>query len=280
MLTNPSPKTRTSPSRKTLCVIILKTVAIILSTFILFACNEANKKNIQFSKPVIKQPFTKDTIAYFDVDSIDGVYPIFLGKYLIADSLFISGIPKRDTTYRKDIIGLDSYFNLWDSLELANDGFEIIPDYAKDVYYNTYTFQPHYYFPVYIVNQTNTIKGFIEKDNYVFGIQEALDSNNYWRPIESKGMDFCGNGMYGIKVHPQEFITILFPKYTGNYKTKLRIRIKIGDNIYVSQSYYGKINRNQFHLKRDSYEFEKLKEDKEEVITWSFYGGEPLDAAK
>jgi hypothetical protein len=136
----------------------------------------------------------------------------------------------------------------------------------------------NFYYPVYIVNQTPNTKLFIGKDGHIFAIQEALDEEGYWRPIEGRGFDFCGNGYWGLKIHSDEFITVLFPKYEGDFKTKLRVRIKNDDMIYVSLPFDGVINKNQFILDKErDYHYRKLIENRAGAIQYLFYGAQPLE---
>lgn len=257
----------------------MKKAIIIFFLTILFSCNQTDKtykESSIFTKPLISQPQSKDSLKYIEIDFINGFFPSFVGKYKFTDTLLIETKRVRDTTYLKDFI--DERM-VWRSDSLMTDGFELISDYSATIHRNDYeTKYANYYYPVYLINQTPTSKEFIGKDGHIFGLQEALDTNGKWRPIEGRGFDFCGNGYWGLKVHPQEFIAVLFPKYAGNYKTKIRVRIKNGDNIYVSRPYEGTINEKQFYLNKDSYLYRELNENKANAIQYLFYGSEPLEA--
>ncbi|MCB9309882.1 MAG: hypothetical protein H6567_07495 [Lewinellaceae bacterium] len=255
----------------------MKTVTTILLLTIFVSCNQHDKtKQVIsiFTKPVISQPVTKDSIKYIEADFVGGFFPSFVGKYNFTDNLFIADKRDRDTIYIK---GFMDERLVWRSDSLATDGFELVPDYPSNVYCNDYESKyANYYYPVYLINQTPTIKAFIGKDSYIFGLQEALDTDGQWRPIEGRGFDFCSNGYWGLKVHPQEFVTVLFPKYSGDYKTKIRVRIKNGDNIYVSKPYEGTINEQQLYLKEDGYFYRELIKNKASAIEYLFYGAKPF----
>lgn len=112
----------------------------------------------------------------------------------------------------------------------------------------------------------------------MFAIQEALDDNGDWRPIEGRGFDFCGNGYWGLKIHSNEFMTILFPKYAGDFKTKIRVRIKNHDIIYVSRPFEGTINKKQFYFGKDrDYHYCEDDKNKTGAIQHVFYGSIPLE---
>lgn len=254
---------------------------LFLIIIFLISCNKTNKTQKPssfFTKPIIEQPPIKDSVKYFEADFVNGSFPLFAGKFKFNDTLFLNNILVTDSTFKKDYI-YEARVGLSDSLMC--DGFEIISDYYTSVYQFEYTLKnkyANYYYPVYIINQTPSIKAFVGKDGYVYGLQEALDKNGRWRPIEGLGLDFCGNGVWGLKVHSHEYIAILFPKYTGDYKTKIRVRIKIGENIYISKPFDGTINEKQLYLKKGSYLSSQLFENKLNTIQNLFYGAIPFGA--
>ncbi len=264
--------------------IILLTIAmqVFVSSCILLllmACTSSEQVNTPtkiFTKPAVVQPDTTDTLRYFKEEFIKGQFPTLLNKYTFTDTLRLSlGRIRKDTSFRKD------YLEEYIPDTLHTDGFEIIPDYTTNLY-NSWYLAPlgNCYYPVYIVNQAHTVKCFVGKDGYIFGIQEALDTAGKWRPIEHKGPDFCGNGYFTLRVHPKEFLIVLFPKYSGNYHTKLRVRIINHDTLYVSKPYEGIIDKKQFYLNRDRMPYSSLMENPEEVVAEWFYGAEPLEIAK
>lgn len=84
----------------------------------------------------------------------------------------------------------------------------------------------------------------------VFGVQEAINDTEKedWKPIEVMGFDFCGNGRWGLVVHPKEFIVVLMRKYSGDYETEIRTKFKIGNTFFVSEPFQGEINESQFTM--------------------------------
>ncbi len=243
----------------------------ILLTSLIFSCHQAPEKK-EFKIPFVKQEKTMDTIMYARPQSI--CYPVipFAGKYAFCDTLNIPLQWKADSNLLRDIY-YESETRKIDSI--GNDGFEIFTDYKTNVTQKD-LIGTIYYYPVYIVNQTPTAKLFIGKDRRVFAIQEALDSNGSWGPIEGPAFDFCGNGYWGMKINSGEFATILMPKYRGTFKTKLRIRLLLNNSIYVSKPFEGFIDARQiyFHKKdpnRNSLERMMYYE------AWRFYGAIPLE---
>lgn len=61
-------------------------------------------------------------------------------------------------------------------------------------------------------------------------------------------------------------------KYKGDYKTKLRVRFKLSNSIYVSSAFEGFINRDQFLIRDSSYFKRQLQESDGKDARWLFYG--------
>lgn len=259
----------------------MKNLITILTILAVVSCGQQHKNEYvgtTFNFPIIVQPTTTDTMEYFKANYITHSWSDFVGKSKFCDTLKLSIRRDGDTLiYNEDFIDEGE---IWRSDSLKADGLELFPDYKSTVSrIDHYSRKGGYFYPVYIVNQTPATKKFIGKDSYVFAIQEALDTNRNWRPIEGRGFDFCGNGYWGLKIHPKEFLTILMPKYQGTFKTKIRVRIKIGDIIYVSNPFEGTINERQFYLdKEDGYHYKQLVANRASAIQHLFYGAEPLES--
>jgi hypothetical protein len=257
-----------------------KQLIAILCLLPLITCKNQGKINIEvnrdFKIPIAIQEPTKDTIHLSKSDFLDHASFRFYGKYKFADTINLDKKLYAHEAYIDDFIS--EYSGPRGDDTLTTDGFQLFADYKTNIY-TKYRHEKKYnnYFPVYVVNETSQTKVFIGKDSYVFGLQEAVDTSYYdtWRPIESKGFDFCGNGYFGLKVHPGEFVVFLVPKYEGDEKQPMRIRLKVGESIYLSQSYEGVFNRKQFNIKKDTWSHRMLKEDKVSAIQWLFYGAIP-----
>jgi hypothetical protein len=182
-----------------------------------------------------------------------------------------------DTIAKTDILWEQSRPKFRDSL--VTDGFQIFPEYSTSIHYkHDYYPNTFCYFPVYVVNETSSTKVFFAKDAHVFGIQEAIDASNLsnqWRPIEAQGPDICGNGSFGIKVHSGEFVMFLVPKYQGEEKNAMRIRLQIGESLYISRFYEGTFNTSQFNIAKSPV-FHRYTIDRKAITSyWGFYGAIP-----
>jgi len=257
-------------------IIQLKKIILFIAIINCIACE--SDQPISFTPPtIINSQFPHTTPTKLSkAEYLTGVFPTFIGKYKFRKEIDINR-EKRDTSIFKDFIDDYSRIKYGDSLDV--NGLEIIVDYKETVYYNKYfeydsTLYSHY--PVYFVNSTQSDKIFLGKDGHVFGIQEAQDKSDFdrWRPIESRGYDFCGNGTWGLKVKPNEFVLVLMKKYSGQIESEMRVRFKIGENILVSQPFLGFINEKQFHLEDSSFVSEELQKTHGAASSWLFYGAE------
>lgn len=250
-----------------------------LSIVLLFGCTGSSlqKNNHSFLIPVILQESSGDTFHLFKENFISDSWPKFITKSMFCDSLDLSENAAVATSLKYDLL-YESYHGALDSFGL--DGLELYADYQTSVSRSGVSFAPiaNCYFPVYIVNQTPNTKLVMGKDNYVFALQEAQDADGRWHPIEQRGFDFCGNGYWGLKVHTGEFVTVLFPKYEGTYKTKMRVRFRNRDIIYVSKPYDGRVNTTQFFLdsSEDNYWKTYIK-NSPDAIQNMFYGSIPFE---
>jgi hypothetical protein len=249
--------------------------------YIVFVGCTKKKSNADFNKPVfhipvIVQESTNDTIETIKAFALRDVWFKYGGKYKFTDTLKLAENPGKDTTFLNDYIM--GYSHIQEGDTLNTDGFQVFVDYKTSIHNKHYDYaRGNYYFPVYIVNETSKTKLFIAKDSYVFGIQEALDTtyDGGWYAIEYKGVDFCGNGYFGVLVRPGEFILGLIPKYEGNEKQSMKVRLKIGEDVYVSPIYQGTFNREQFRIVKGTEAAEIIKNYKSSTIMHHFYGAIP-----
>lgn len=240
-----------------------------------YGCNSSiEKEEIQvFRLPVVFQDSITTHVKFIKKNWISAAWIPPIGKSEFTDSLLV---PVRETidtlTYKSRILT-----EKMDSLGLGCDGLEIYPDYSTTLSRISFDMGRGKYYPVHLVNQTPSTKIIKGKDRHIFAIQEACNEHGVWFPIEGKGFDFCGNGSWNLKINSKEFLTVLFPKYQGDYKTKLRVRIKNGSTVYVSQPFDGVINKNQFLLDKDHYYYNYLVENPLEAVSNWFYGAKPLE---
>ena len=100
-------------------------------------------------------------------------------------------------------------------------------------------------FPVYIFNPTKKSVRLEEQDGRIMMIQEALDTNSQWTPIEVWKFSDCGNSYGGVILRPNYYIMTKIVKYKGPYKTLLRLKMINNDEIIYSKPFKGSINLSQ-----------------------------------
>jgi hypothetical protein len=253
---------------------------IVLIILTIAACQPETSKREPFKPPIIKQSKIDLEPVFFQETGLGMIDPPFAGKSTFCDTLqlsfavtseragniepadFISELTE-GIIAEKDSFDYNIYYNNPDSIpeyrwifmdSIRTDGLEVFADYSSTVLQIKWVMIsfpekhiPETYFPVYVVNQTPTSKILLGTGSNVYAIQEAFDGKT-WRPIEAVQGDWCGMGRWGLKINSDEFVTFLMRKYTGDFKTKMRVRVKVGDMIYVSNPFIGSINRSQFYV--------------------------------
>ena len=228
----------------------MRTLILILPFLLSFTCTKVTEPKRQtFVPPVIVSDYEPDSLRKFEAHSIFQNSAILLGgTFPFTDTLnFLNENTQpivRPFEVPKGYLPHDT---------LPGDGLEIFPDYKKSFYLNRY--RPFdrgtSFYPVFVANQSPNPKVLHGRDAYVMTIQEAQDSNGRWYPIESRVVWTCSS--WNIQLDPQHFVVLLLPKYSGKFKTKLRLRLENGEQIYVSKAYEGWINPEQFKLHQNSY---------------------------
>lgn len=250
-------------------------------TLILISIISCNNDNVlkSYSFEIPKVVFT-DTVKLgknlFVSENIESNYAIFCGKYRIGESVTFERhkVFHKDSIFIKNRINLDYFDSFNEFSKFDTDSFKVKADYSQDILFDWFATEPYNnYYPVFIQNESSKTKILIGKDDRIFAIQEAKDEKGIWRPIESRGTDFCGVGYWGLKIQAREFGVFLLSKYKGDFVTDIRARVKVGKNIYTSNSFIGNINRKQFLLKSLDAE---TKRNSGNDINQFFFGSIPL----
>lgn len=129
---------------------------------------------------------------------------------------------------------------------------------VKDIYESEISFLSKYYkpsstmvegYPIIIENTSDSIRDIETQEGWIYMIQEALDKEGNWRPIEY--IDYravCGNSFGSSKLLPYEYLISKIYKYEGEFKTKLRVRFSTHKEVYISNEFNGQINLSQFKI--------------------------------
>jgi|GEM_PF-2151342 len=228
----------------------------------------------QFQIPTVFQPDAPLPLALQEKQAMQAIYPQFLGSFPFAKTLPI----QTDLPWPSD----EEYLlHSQDSLDYyPGAGLQLVPDPTIHLALaDKNRMDNSAFFPVFLVNENNTIHALQGKDSRVFAIQEALDSSGTWRPIEMQAWGFCANGFWVRKIKPKHFAVFLLPKYTGDFTTQLRVRLRNGAQTLISQPYPGSISYQQFYLPEDEiFAFNGYQRRPESIIS-DCLGSIPLELA-
>ncbi|RCL72787.1 MAG: hypothetical protein DBW72_05940 [Flavobacteriales bacterium] len=106
--------------------------------------------------------------------------------------------------------------------------------------------KPKEYFTGYLVNTSDSTFSANIQDGSLIIIQEALDKDGNWNPIEYWVYSGCGNSYFSLKLDTGKYVMIPIKKYSGKFKTKIRLKFKYGADVLYSESFEGSLNVSQF----------------------------------
>ena len=96
-------------------------------------------------------------------------------------------------------------------------------------------------YPVFIYNNSNK-KQIIGLGSLLYMNLEAKNDKGQWKPIEQQDYHSCGTGVYNYILKPKNICISSVYKYSGNFKTKLRLR-HLGN---YSNEFEGYVNLDEF----------------------------------
>lgn len=102
-----------------------------------------------------------------------------------------------------------------------------------------------------LVNATNKKADFSASDSRLYIVQEALDTDGKWKPVEYLPSSWCGNSYHMVFLDANQYWEFSAARFTGEIKTKLRFRLDQHNSeqtktpIY-SNEFDGSINKKQF----------------------------------
>lgn len=103
------------------------------------------------------------------------------------------------------------------------------------------------YFTAYLINASDSTLKASKQDGSLIMIQEALNEDGTWQPIEYWVYSGCGNSYFNpLNLQPNEYLMIPIRKYSGNFETKIRLKCRFGGTMEYSRSFKGSIKKSQF----------------------------------
>ncbi len=101
--------------------------------------------------------------------------------------------------------------------------------------------------PLLLINKTAKTAEFTAEDSRLSIVQEALDKNGRWRPIEYLRPSWCGNSFHRVFLPASQYWVFTVPRYYGPFETKLRARFQLSEKEFLySNEYDGGISTSQF----------------------------------
>jgi hypothetical protein len=108
---------------------------------------------------------------------------------------------------------------------------------------------------VLLVNGTDDRVGFPASDSRLNIVQEALDRDGKWKPVEYLPSSWCGNSYHTVFLGPKEYWEFTAARYAGSFKTRLRFRL---DGVksqakklpIYSNEFEGGVNAKQFSVRQ------------------------------
>lgn len=106
-----------------------------------------------------------------------------------------------------------------------------------------------------LVNATNAQVAFSASDSRLNIVQEALDSDGKWKPVDYLPQSWCGNSYHRVFLGANEYWEFAAARFTGRFRTRLRFRLdeqtsETERTTIYSNEFEGSINRKQFTNQR------------------------------
>ena len=183
--------------------------------------------------PLEKNSISKNIIQLFDLQYSDNSFQLIQGSLQFSTTndlgLYVDASQELTIKYKDDYIPpphtFDESRNIIDEYHCPYDSIKA--------------------FPAYIINFTDSIQGVQNHDGKIVVIQEALNTENEWKPIEYFSNSGCSYSNGITILDTNSYLIFGVHKYKGDFKTKLRLRLNTNGNIIISNEYIGYVNKSQ-----------------------------------
>lgn len=123
-------------------------------------------------------------------------------------------------------------------------GVEFYFDEIKELY----KARPNYNHLATFSNKEEDVIYFPNRFNILYGIIEAIDIKDLWKPIQ-----FCynygwGDHMEELWLNPGQTLLIPINSNFGSTSTRMRLKLHGNDTIYISNEFIGTIDETSFHV--------------------------------
>lgn len=110
--------------------------------------------------------------------------------------------------------------------------------------------------PVFVINKSDSPNTLLIEDGAIAMIYEAVDRSGNWKPIEFKTYSWCGNSYYDLNLKKDQFALFKVPQQSGDFKTRLRLKARMGEQVFYSNEISGSIHTGQFDFNESKEPYE------------------------
>ena len=108
---------------------------------------------------------------------------------------------------------------------------------------------------VILANNTGDNVGFAASDSRLYIVQEAIDTDGKWKPVEYLPSSWCGNSYHTVYLPSHEYWEFAAARYTGKRPTRFRIKVTIEQSAektrtILSNEFAGSVNPKQFTVQQ------------------------------
>jgi hypothetical protein len=109
---------------------------------------------------------------------------------------------------------------------------------------------------VILANTTDEKVALSASDSRLYMVQEAIDIDGKWKPVEYLPSSWCGNSYHTVFLPSHEYWEFAAAHYTGKRPTKFRIKLSITDpadqktTTILSNEFEGSVNPKQFTVQQ------------------------------
>lgn len=190
-----------------------------------------------------KITYTLAAIIVFGITVLGQRAPV--GEYR-ADHMQASSIIAGSSTPDPDAPGgfgsSNNYPRRAKGLDFTQDRISLVAEIGEGITYGEY-----HGIRLLLANTTGAEVWFSATDSRLNIIQEAIDTDGNWKPIETLPASWCGNSFHRVRLGAGEYWQLAAPRYFGSFATKLRFKLEIDRNTSVySNEFEGSVNRRQF----------------------------------
>ena len=102
-------------------------------------------------------------------------------------------------------------------------------------------------YKISICNDSSYTRNLSVEDGIFVLVQEALDTNQQWVPVEYFMHSWCGLSYQSVQLAASYCVDGFIVKYEGTHKTKLRVKLLFDKQVVYSNVYDGSVNLGQFY---------------------------------